>query len=150
VFFIDGNLWIHNYQTMSLKFAHKDAGGVQVTFVVKGNIYISDNVFYSNDRTDGVAFIAMKDAKVADSGNVYFGDPSFGTPRADARVPVRREQLQRRQPQRDGSAKVEVYGNMTAGDQLTSAATSRPSSTARPWSSTRSSGSIRRGIMNGE
>ena len=77
VYYIDGNLWIHNYQTFSFNFKSAPQG-VQITFAVRGNIYIADNIFY--DKTlDGVAFVALKDANEANSGNVYFGDPVFGT-----------------------------------------------------------------------
>ncbi len=118
VFFIDGNLWIHNYKTMSLKFAHSDANGVQVTFVVKGNIYISDNLFYTNKDKDGVAFVAMKDSTVADSGNIYFGDPSFGTLERMYAYLYAENNFLDVNLSATGSAKVELYGNMTAGNQV--------------------------------
>jgi hypothetical protein len=118
VFFIDGNLWIHNYKTMSLKFQHGAGSGIQVTFVVKGNLYISDNLFYSNNAKDGVAFVAMKDAAVSDSGNIYFGDPSFGTlERMYAYLYAENDFLDVNLSA-TGSAKVELYGNMTAGNQV--------------------------------
>jgi Tfp pilus assembly protein PilX len=118
VFFVDGNLWIHNYQTMSLKFAHADASGVQVTFVVKGNIYISDNLFYSDNAKDGVAFIAMKDKAVADSGNIYFGDPVFGTLEQMHAFMYAENNFIDNNLSATGSAQVAVYGNMTAGNQV--------------------------------
>lgn len=118
VFFIDGNLWIHNYQTMSLKFSHSEATGVQVTFVVRGNIYISDNLYYTNDSTDGVAFIAMKDSGVADSGNIYFGDPRFGTLERMYAYLYAENNFHDANLSATGSAKVELYGNMTAGNHV--------------------------------
>jgi hypothetical protein len=118
VFYIDGNLWIHNYQTMSLQFAHSDPGGLQVTFVVKGNIYISDNLFYSNKSKDGVAFVAMKDPSVADSGNIYFGDPKFGTLERMYAYLYAENNFHDVNLSATGSAKVELFGNMTAGNQV--------------------------------
>jgi len=118
VFFIDGNLWIHNYQTMSMKFSHKDPNGLQVTFVVSGNIYISDNLFYSNNAKDGVAFIAMKDSKVSDSGNIYFGDPQFGTLERMHAYLYAENNFKDVNLSATGSARVELYGNMTAGNQV--------------------------------
>lgn len=118
VFFVDGNLWIHNYQTMSLKFGGSDPDGLQVTFVVKGNIYISDNLFYSNPKKDGVAFIAMKDSAVADSGNIYFGDPKFGTLEKMYAFLYAENNFLDVNLSATGSAKVELYGNMTAGNQV--------------------------------
>jgi hypothetical protein len=79
VFYIDGNLWLHNRRTYSLGLSHDSPDGVQVTFVVKGNIYFADNLFYEDDALDGLAFIAMEDPGEPDSGNIYFGDPVFGT-----------------------------------------------------------------------
>ena len=79
IYFIDGNLWIHNKKTYSFKFYHPEQNGTQVTFVVKGNVYISDNLFLLNKNKDGALFIAMRDTNVQDSGNVYIGDPVFGT-----------------------------------------------------------------------
>jgi hypothetical protein len=118
VFFLDGNLWIHNYKTMSLKFGAGDATGMQVTFVVKGNIYISDNLFYDNKNTDGVAFIAMKDSTVSDSGNIYFGDPKFGTLERMYAYLYAENNFLDVNLSATGSAKVELYGNMTAGNQV--------------------------------
>ena len=118
VFFIDGNLWIHNYKTMSFKFANKEANGVQVTFVVKGNIYISDNLYYSNNSKDGVAFIAMKDSGVTDSGNIYFGDPQFGTLERMYAYLYAENNFHDVNLSATGSARVELYGNMTAGNQV--------------------------------
>jgi hypothetical protein len=118
VFFVDGNLWIHNYKTMSLKFKHGDGSGLQVTFVVKGNIYISDNLFYTNKDTDGVAFVAMKDSAVSDSGNIYFGDPSFGTLERMYAYLYAENNFHDVNLSATGSARVELYGNMTAGNQV--------------------------------
>jgi hypothetical protein len=117
VFYIDGNLWLHNAKTMSLKFASQ-AGGVQVTFVVRGNIYFSDNVFYSNTTTDGVAFVAIKDSGVADSGNIYFGDPKFGTLERMYAYLYAENNFVDVNLSATGSARVELYGNMTAGNQV--------------------------------
>ncbi len=118
VFFIDGNLWIHNLNTMSLKFKNAEANGIQVTFVVKGNLYISDNLFYTNKDKDGVAFVAMKDPAVANSGNIYFGDPSFGTLERMYAYLYAENNFHDVNLSATGSAKVELFGNMTAGNQV--------------------------------
>jgi hypothetical protein len=118
VFFVDGNLWIHNYKTMSLQFGHSDPNGLQVTFVVKGNVYFSDNLFYTNKVKDGVAFIAMKDAAVPDSGNIYFGDPSFGTLERMYAYMYAENDFHDVNLTASGSSVVELYGNMTAGNQV--------------------------------
>ena len=91
---------------------------MRVTLVVRGNIYISDNIMYQGNRQDGLALVAMKDPSVTDSGNIYFGDPSFGTlERMDAFM-YAENNFQDNNLSATGSAKVTVNGNMTAGNQV--------------------------------
>jgi hypothetical protein len=118
VYFIDGNLWVHNYQTFSFKFDVAGGGPTKVVFVVKGNVYFSDNLFYKDKSTDGVAFIAMADDAVADSGNIYFGDPSFGTLEEMHAFMYAENNFYDTNLSAVGSASVRVFGNMTAGNQV--------------------------------
>jgi hypothetical protein len=118
VYYIDGNLWIHNRKISSFAIKHNEPNGVQVTFVTKGNIYFSDNVLYQNPVADGVAFIAMKDEKVADSGNIYFGDPVFGTLEQMHAFMYAENNFIDKNLSATGSATVTVYGNMTAGNKV--------------------------------
>ena len=106
VYFVDGNLWIEpNGETSRLINSPPD--GTQITIVVKGNIYFSDNLAYDNPAKDGLAFIAMTDGESytdnngngqydpgepilhddgdgiyegpsEGSGNIRFGDPNGG------------------------------------------------------------------------
>jgi hypothetical protein len=118
VYYIDGNLWIHNNNAFSFTLWNATGTPIKVTFVVKGNIYISDNIFYNNANADGLALIAMKDSTVTDSGNIYFGDPSFGTlEQMDAFMYAENNFLDNNMSA-TGSAKVTVNGNMTAGNQV--------------------------------
>ena len=118
VFYIDGNLWLHNKKTYSLGLSHSEAGGVQVTFVVKGNIYFSDNLFYDDPAQDGLAFIAMEDPNVEDSGNIYFGDPVYGTLQEMHAFMYAENDFYDVNLDASGSTVVELYGNMTAGNQV--------------------------------
>jgi hypothetical protein len=118
VYYIDGNLWIHNKNVYSFKITNGESTGVQVTFVAKGNIYFSDNVFYDNTQQDGVAFIAMKDTRVTDSGNIYFGDPVFGTLEQMHAFMYAENNFIDKNLSATGSAQVAVYGNMTAGNKV--------------------------------
>jgi hypothetical protein len=118
VYYIDGNLWIHNLNTHSFKFYLPQNPGFHVTFVVKGNIYLADNLFYLNQDKDGVAFIAMNDPAEPDSGNVYLGDPSDGTlKRIDGFLYAENDFYDNNLSQ-TGSRDVTLNGNMTAGDQV--------------------------------
>ncbi len=118
VYFIDGNLWLHNKRSFSLGLKHNETNGVQITFVVKGNIYFSDNFFYEDTDKDGVAFIAMEDENVADSGNIYLGDPEFGTLNRMHAFMYAQNDFYDYNLDATGSSRVEVYGNMSAGNQV--------------------------------
>ncbi len=118
IFYIDGNLWVHNRGAFSFAIVSSDGTPVRVTLVVKGNIYISDNIFYQDADRDGLALIAIKDSGEADSGNIYFGDPSFGTlEEMDAFMYAENNFLDNNLSA-SGSARVTVKGNMTAGNQV--------------------------------
>jgi hypothetical protein len=73
IYYIDGNLWVDNSKLRNVIIKHQTRD-VRVTFVAKGNIYINDNLLIRNDNNDGIAFIALSDPDVPDSGNVYLGD----------------------------------------------------------------------------
>ncbi len=118
VFYIDGNLWLNNTKTFSFALDHNEPSGVQVTFVVSGNIYLSDNLYYENAEADGVAFIAMKDPNVPDSGNIYFGDPIFGTLKALNAYMYAENNFYDNNLDESGSTVVELYGVMSAGNQV--------------------------------
>jgi len=118
VYYIDGNLWVHNKKLYSFKFANSDGDPILVTFVVKGNIYFSDNIIYEDSDDDGVAFIAMKDENETDSGNIYFGDPVFGTLEQMDAYMYAENNFYDNNLNAAGSATVAVNGNMTAGNQV--------------------------------
>ena len=118
VYYIDGNLWIHNLNLYSFVLYNSGADQIEVTFVVKGNIYVSDNILYQGVRPDGLAMIAIKDPGVTDSGNIYFGDPTFGTlERMDSFMYAENNFIDNNLSA-SGSAIVTVNGNMTAGNQV--------------------------------
>jgi Tfp pilus assembly protein PilX len=118
VYYIDGNLWIHNNNIFSFTMYNAGSSPVRVTFVVKGNIYFSDNILYQGTRPDGLAFIAINDDAVEDSGNIYFGDPSFGTLEQMDAFMYAENNFYDSNLSATGSAKVTVNGNMTAGNQV--------------------------------
>jgi len=118
VFYIDGNLWLHNRRSYSLGMAHSEANGVQITVVVRGNIYFADNFFYQDDDKDGIAFIAMTDDDVDDSGNIYFGDPVYGTLQEMHAFMYAENNFYDMNLDEDGSSEVALFGNMTAGNQV--------------------------------
>jgi len=117
-YYIDGNLWIHNIQTFSFKLKHPGGSGLQVTLVVSGNIYVSDNIFYDDKLKDALALIAIKDEAVPNSGNIYFGDPRGGTLETMEAFMYAEENFYDTNLSADGSKKVIVNGSMSAGNHL--------------------------------
>ena len=106
VYFVDGNLWIEP-NGMTQRLIKSPPTGTQITVVVKGNIYFSDDLLYDKPELDGIAFIAMTDGEsytdqngnsqydpgepllhddgdgvyegpIEGSGNIRFGDPNGG------------------------------------------------------------------------
>jgi hypothetical protein len=118
VYYIDGNLWIHNKNIYSFTMWNSKADAVKVTFVVKGNIYFSDNILYQDNEQDGVAFVAINDKSLKDSGNIYFGDPTFGTLEQMDAFMFAENNFYDNNLSASGSAKVTVNGNMTAGNKV--------------------------------
>ncbi len=118
VYYIDGNLWIHNLNAYSFTFQNAKGTPTDITLVVNGNIYISDNILYNDKTHDGVALISIKDPKVSDSGNIYFGDPTFGTLEQMDSFMYAENNFKDNNLSATGSAIVTVNGNMTAGNQV--------------------------------
>ena len=76
IYYVDGNVWIHNALTYGFALNGK------ATIVATGNIYICDNIVYSNsDSLLGLVALGEYDeaGQLMSGGNIYFGDPRFGT-----------------------------------------------------------------------
>jgi hypothetical protein len=77
VYYIDGDLWIHSKNdTFGFSMTGKS------TIVVTGNIHICDNLEYADEQSmlGLVALGKYSDmGELTSGGNVYFGDPTFGT-----------------------------------------------------------------------
>ncbi len=117
VYYVDGNLWVHNTTALDFKF-NRGATPTRITFVVRGNVYFSDNVLLEDSVTDGVAFIAIEDADEPDSGNIYLGDPRFGTVERMETFLYAENDFVDVNLSATGSKEVTIVGNMTAGDQV--------------------------------
>ncbi len=118
VYYIDGNLWIHNRPTLSFKLRTAAGTGVQVTFVVRGNITFSDSVRLDDPSKDALAFIALEDPDVEDSGNIYFGDPTGGTLKYMQAYMYAEKDFLDVNLDASGSKEVTVVGAMTAGNHV--------------------------------
>jgi len=118
VYYIDGNLWVHNRPYGKLKFKNTDAEGARITFVVKGNVYFSDDILLDDETKDAVAFIAIKDDAHKDSGNIYMGDPRYGTLDDMQAYLYAENNFYDNNLSASGSSEVTIKGNMTAGNHV--------------------------------
>lgn len=118
VYFIDGNLWLHNHDFGGIRFGSDASSHARVTFVASGNIYFSDDMELSDATADGVAFIAMKDPSEPDSGNIYFGDPVYGTIRSMEAYMYAENDFFDNNLTGSASGVVSITGTMAAGNQV--------------------------------
>ena len=118
VFYVDGNLWIHNSPTYSFRFKNEDGAPVRAVFIVKGNVTFSDNLFYDDRDQDAAVFIAIEDPAVPDSGNIYFGDPGGGTLEYMDAFMYAENDFEDTHLDRSGSKDVTIHGTMTAGNHV--------------------------------
>ena len=121
VYFIDGNLYLHNQHTYSFQLKGPEAEGITATFVVRGNIVLSDNFYYQNKNRDQIAFIAMRredDPKGEISGNIYIGDEEFGTVASLSGLLYAENNFYDNNLDEEGSQHFDIFGSMTAGNQI--------------------------------
>lgn len=117
-FYIDGNLWVDDRPSFSFRCENENGEPVRVTFVVRGNITFGDNLYYNDPENDAIAFIAIEDPLVPNSGNIMFGDQRAGTlNHMDAFMYAENNFVDYHLDQ-NGSKRVMIRGNMTAGNQV--------------------------------
>ncbi|NCD34181.1 MAG: hypothetical protein EOL87_12310 [Spartobacteria bacterium] len=118
VYYIDGNLYIHNAHTYDFMFRNP---GIKITIVAKGNITISDEFWYNggtSDPEDMLVLIAMKDPSQSDSGNIYLGDEQFGTGGDIHAMLYAENDFVDNNLDTTGQPYLSVFGNMSAGNQV--------------------------------
>jgi hypothetical protein len=76
VYYVDGDVWVHHMDTYGFLMEGK------VTIVATGNIHICDNTQYA-DSDSMLGLVALgkynEDGDLVSGGNIYFGDPRYGT-----------------------------------------------------------------------
>ena len=120
VYYVDGNVWIHN------KVAYGFLLNGNATIVATGNIYICDNTKYANDKSllGLVALGKYNDAgQLVSGGNVYFGDPRYGTMRTVSALMFAANDFLYNTDAVSGKAEeptsgFSVYGNFAAMNQV--------------------------------
>jgi hypothetical protein len=116
VYYIDGNVWIHNKSTYGFLVDGN------VTIVATGNIHISDNTEYANSESVlGLVALGKYDSEnqLVSGGNIFFGDPRYGTMYTVAGLMFAANNFLYNTESPNGSAKepesgFSVYGNFTA------------------------------------
>lgn len=117
-YFIDGNLWVHNQASYSFELMSAPTTGTQVTFIVKGSIHLSDSLRLGDLDLDGIGFIALKDPNVADSGNIYIGDPMTGVFKEMQAYLYAENDLFDVNTDATGAKSVRITGSMAAGNHV--------------------------------
>ena len=132
LYYVDGNLYIHNPNAYSMRFRQP---GTRITIVAKGNITISDEFYYNadypanlqyadmnstvvNNPSDVLCLIALKNPNCADSGNIYIGDRQFGTGGSIHAMLYAENDFVDNNINTVDQQYISVFGNMTAGNQV--------------------------------
>jgi len=76
VYYVDGDVWFDSSPTYGFTVSGK------ATIVATGHIHVGDNIVYADDESL-LALVALgnydEEGELISGGNVYFGDPLFGT-----------------------------------------------------------------------
>ena len=81
VYFIDGNLWASNGPAYTFQWLNSTNADMKITIVVKGNVYLTDNLLYdqiakASGRQDAMAIIAIKDPNYVNMSAADIAKPS--------------------------------------------------------------------------
>jgi hypothetical protein len=133
LYFVDGNVYLHNPQAYSLRFKKP---GTRITIVANGNITISDEFYYNADYASGLTranmnstivnnpsdilcLIALKNpAYPTNTGNIYIGDAQFGTGGSIHAMLYAENDFVDNNLNTTDQSFISIFGNMTAGNQI--------------------------------
>ena len=133
LYFVDGNVYLHNPQVYSLRFRE---AGTRITIVANGNITISDEFYYNadyaaglvrtnmnstivNNPSDVLCLIALKNpSSPTNTGNIFIGDSQFGTGGSIHALLYAENDFVDNNLNTADQSFISVYGNMTAGNQV--------------------------------
>lgn len=81
VYYIDGNLWASNGPAYTFQWLNNAGADMKITIVVKGNVYLTDNVMYDQlakaaGRNDALAIIAINDPAYPSVSATDISNPS--------------------------------------------------------------------------
>ncbi len=119
LYYIKGNLWVHNRTTYDFVVKHPEKTGIHTSVIVEGNIYICDNLYYNNQIYDMMTLMALKDPDSPETtGNVYLGDPIFGTLEEVNSFMYAENDFHDLNLDERGSYQFMINGSMTAGNHV--------------------------------
>lgn len=133
LFFVDGNVYLHNPQVYSMRFRQP---GTRITIVANGNITLSDEFYYNaayasglvrtnmnstivNNPSDVLCLIALKNpAFPGQTGNILIGDSQFGTGGSIHAMLYAENDFVDNNLNTVDQTFISIFGNMTAGNQI--------------------------------
>ncbi len=133
LYYVDGNLFIHNPNVYSMRFLRP---GTHITIVANGNITISDEFYYNasypagltpddmnstvvQSPSDALCLIALKNQNApTNSGNIYIGDAQFGTGGSIHALLYAENNFVDNNLNTASQPYISIFGNMTAGNQV--------------------------------
>lgn len=119
--YIPGDFWFDIPDPTFIDFRDENGGPVNLTFIVKGNIYMTDGCNRGRHPAAAadshISFIALKDNDRADNtGNIFYGDPSQNGGRID---PIKAFMYAEGDfawyPNAQSAGDFDILGGMTAG-----------------------------------
>ncbi len=132
LYFVDGNVYIHNPAAYSMRFRQP---GTRITIVARGNITISDEFYYNADYPPGLQYsnmnstvvrnpqdalclIALKNPACTNSGNILIGDAQFGTGGSIHAMLYAENDFIDNNINSVDQQFISIFGNMTAGNKI--------------------------------
>ncbi|MFH1707476.1 MAG: hypothetical protein ABIF71_06125 [Planctomycetota bacterium] len=121
--FIPGDFWIDIHNPINIDFRTPDGRPVNLTFIVKGNVYMTDginNLTHPQAAAGGmIAVIAIKDGdRAGATGNINYGDPSGYGQIDPISAFLYAENDFNWFADAQGRGTFAIFGNMTAGGQI--------------------------------
>jgi len=117
--YVPGDFWCDILDPTFIDFRSETGKPVNLTFIVEGNIYLTDGVNrkrHPDSVTGGlISFIALKNDS-GQGGNIYYGDPSSGGGRLDpVKAFLYAENDFKWYQKAMNAGDFDIIGNMTAG-----------------------------------
>ena len=120
--YIPGDFWCDILDPTFIDFRSSSGKPVTLTFIVEGNIYLTDGVnrkrHPDSAELGAISFISLKNDS-GTGGNIYYGDPSTGGGRLDpVKAYLYAENDFKWFQKAMNAGDFDIIGNMTSGDEV--------------------------------